>query len=242
MVMAAASVFLVLADDPEQSHTASADGKVTITGVARAESPFSISMADPVTGSVLVGDSYRVEQAGALDIPVVLAFSLDGLPLPVADVMVYRYDEDALMWEKALPIVAHTDDVIAIEARSAGTFALGVREDVTVPNFVAVYDDLRESPPEGAVGYVIMTGYSREGESAIRLPEVGDQGGCGGAVMPGVREERSVVTRSASLLVNDVQMPLTMTFLTRWFIGDGTGCADGLPFHSASEYGMLPTS
>ncbi len=242
-LIAFASLLFLFVDDPERATTASADGRVTVTGVARAAAPFVVAAGDAMTGSVLFGSAYAVMPSGAtLDEPVVLSFALDGIPVDAGDVVVYRYDADALMWEVVLPIVAHTDELIAIETSELGTFALGIREAVATPEYVALYDDLADAPPTDAVGYVILGGYAREGEPVVRLSGVLAQGGCGGAVMPGVHEERSVVTRSASVLVDDVATPLTLTFLVRWFIHDGVGCPEGRPFHSADDYGILPTS
>lgn len=241
-IMVLASAFLLFADDPEQVATGSPDGVVTVTGVARDTAPFTVATGTSMTGGVMFGTSYDVTPSLApLDEPVVLTFALAGVPVPPGDVVVYRYDPDLLMWEMALPIVAHTDGLIAIETTTLGTFALGVREQVTLPNFVEVYDDLAKHPVTDAVGYVIVTGYARPDEPIIRLG-AGDQGGCGGAVMPGVREERSVTTRDVSLLVDDVDTPLTLTFLVRWFIHDGVGCPAGTPFQAADEYGILPAS
>ncbi len=243
MFMAAASIFLVASDNPENAAVVSEDSRVTVTGVARASAPFTIAPIVAPQGGIFADLAYRLEPSGAmLDEPVVLSFSLNGLPFAAGDAVVYRYNEDGLMWELVNPIVAHTDDVIAVEVRELGTFALGIREDVTAPNFLAVYESLRDSRPDDAVGYVITAGYARAGESVVRLSMVGEQGGCGGAVMPGIREERSAVTRDVVVLVNDVETPVVMTFFARWFVRDGEKCASGLPFHEAGEYGILPTS
>lgn len=242
-LMAAASVFLVTTDNPENAAVVSDDAKVTVTGVARAASPFTVTAMVPPVGKIFAGSAYTVAPDGAmLEAPVVLAFSLAEFPFAVGDAVVYRYNEDGLMWELVNPIIAHTDDALAVEVRELGIFALGVREVVASPNFLSVYEELRDSRPKDAVGYVITAGYARADESIVRLAAVGEQGGCGGAVMPGVREERSVVNRDIVLLVNDVETPVRMTFLARWFIRDGDACDSRLPFHAADEYGILPTS
>lgn len=241
--MVLASVFLLFSHDPEQTEVASDDGVVTITGVARDTVQFVLTPAAVATSSVLFGSAYDIAPSGAvLDEPVVLSFRLAGVPVPPGEVVVYRYNDDMLLWEMVLPIVAHTDELIAIETASLGRFMLGVREEVALPNYVEVYDDLVDAPPSDAVGYVIAVGYSRPNEPAIRLSGAGEQGGCGGAVRPGVREERTLLMRDASLLVNDVATPLQISFLVRWFIHDAVGCPSGSPFYPADDYGILPTS
>lgn len=241
--MVLASIFLLFSHDPEIMEVASADGAVTITGVARNTVQFTVTPVSVETGSVLFGSAYDIAPSGAaLDEPVALSFRLAGLPVSPGGVVVYRYDAEMLLWEMVLPIVAHTDELIAIETNILGRFILGVREEVDLPNYVEVYDDLVDAPPQDAVGYVIAVGYSRPGEPAVRLSGAGEQGGCGGAVLPGVREERTLLTRDALLLVDDVATPLQISFLVRWFIHDAVGCPSGSPFFPADDYGILPTS
>ncbi len=248
--------------NPEEMVIASTDGEVTVTGIARESAPLAITtVADArpkiENGGSSISKSYLIKpDVTPLTKPVVLTWQLapvadaesvaTGLAPAVDDgvvtagLAVYRFNEDSLMWEMVLPIVAYSDTMLAVETSILGTFALGKREMVTVPEFVEVYKDILVSRPEEAVGFVTTVGYARKGESIVKLPSGGQQGGCGGAVKPGVSEQKSTVTRDVTLLVDDVQTKVTLTFFTRWLMGDG--CPVDEPFIAAQNYGILPTS
>ena len=254
--------------NPEEKMVQSSDGEVTVTGLARVSAPFSVSAltapsnspiaGGELTGNVLFGQSYRIEPASTLlPKPVVLTWQLGNLAVPAGEVGVFRFNEESLMWEMVETVVAlkapsnsqlargnGTDAIaggeLSITTSTLGVFSLGQKETVTVPEFVEVYRDILTTKPEGAVGFVTTVGYAREGESIIKLPSAGQQGGCGGAVRPGESEQKSTVTREVILLVDDVQTKVTLTFFTRWLMGDG--CPVDAPFISSSSHGILPTS
>ncbi len=250
--LAGISLWFMFTANPEDRVVASPDGVVTVTGVARASAPIVVSTvtdARPlIANNVTVGSSYLITpDVTPLVQPVVLSWKIDWATIPTSSMAtstssglaVYRFNEDSLMWEMVQPIVAYSETMLAVETSTLGTFALGQKETVTTPQFVDVYSDILKTKPEGAVGFVTTVGYAPEGGSIVRLSSVGQQGGCGGAVEPGVSEQRSSVTRDVNLLVNDVQTKVTLTFFTRWFMGDG--CPVDAPFLAAQNYGILPS-
>lgn len=232
--------------NPEDGLARSSDEVVAVTGVARVSAPLrviKVTDARPLvaSGGMPFGESYRImPDAVPLPQPVVLTWQLQHLPVAVSEVAIYRFNEFSLMWDMVLPIVTYSDTMLAVETQTLGIFSLGKKETVTVPQFVEVYSDILTNKPVGAVGFVTTVGYAREGESIMKLPNAGQQGGCGGAMRPGVTEQRSTMTRDVTLLVDDVQTKVTLTFFTRWLMGDG--CPVDEPFIAAQNYGILPTS
>lgn len=243
-LLAVGTGYFVVARDPEDTFTQSADGVVTVSGKARASQPFAITSEPHEAARTVLGDTRYVlaPQDVYLDVPAVVTFRLDQLNLPAEAVTVYRYRPELLVWEPVLDTVTHTDEIIALETRELGVFALGTYETVAAPDFVSVYDALREQAPEHALGYTITVSYAREGEAPIRLLNVGEQGGCNGAVLPGEYEARSRDERTANVLVNDVQTTVTFSFLAQWFVADEQSCPEGMPFKPSSAYGILPTT
>ncbi len=252
--LALGSVWFMFSANPEEKMVQSTDGEVTVTGVAKASAPLRVvTVTDAIpmiaSGGTSINKSYRImPDATLLAKPVVLTWQLKDLLVSASEVAVYRFNEDSLMWDMVLPIVAYSDTMLAVETSTLGVFTLGKKETVTVPQFIDVYKDILVSKPVGAVGFVTTVGYVRAspspsitgGGSIMRLPSVGQQGGCGGAVEPGVTEQKSTVTRDVTLLVDDVQTKVTLTFFTRWMMGDG--CPVDSPFQSSSSYGILPIS
>jgi hypothetical protein len=243
--VAAASVWFVFSANPEEMVVRSEDGVVTVTGVFSKASPSPFIAGGGLTNTIFFGQSYRFEpMTMVLAKPVLLTWQL----APVVDaggvtegLAVYRFNEDSLMWEVVSPVVAADGTMLAVATTVFGVFALGKKEAVTVPEFVEVYKDILVAKPVGAVGFVTTVGYSKAGVgSTIKLPSVGQQGGCGGAVQPGVSEQKSSVTRDVVLLVDDVQTKLTLTFFTRWFMA--SGCSVNAAFQSSTNYGTLPLS
>lgn len=235
--------FLVAARDPEEAFIQSADGVVTVSGKARASHPFAVSTEAPLAHTVLRSAQYVIAPQDAyLETPAVLTFTVSHLDIPAAEAVVYRYRTDMLMWEPLSEEIVRTDEIVAVETRELGVFALGRRENVDAPDFISVYDALRGDAPEQALGYTTTVGYARDGEEPIRLLNIGEQGGCNGAVLPGEDEAQSRMERTASVYVNDVQTTVNFSFVARWFVAEGESCPEGMPFRPSSAYGILPTS
>lgn len=230
------SAFLVVRGEPEYTYAVSDDDVMTVSGVARATQALTITRREGGEGLVGSTDVYTLAGDAALDVPVTLTAQT-----AVLDGAVYYYNETYRMWE-ALESERVADDLLAIQTRRLGDYAIGKQEVVEAPVFLDEYAALRAVAPEGAVGYAIVMGYAREGESSfVRLPGQGEQGGCGGAVMPGEREAQSVRERRASVLVNDVQTTVDLRFLATWHVAD-TGCAQLSPFLPSAEHATLPVS
>lgn len=231
----AASAFVLLRADPEYVATTSADGAVLVTGFAH-EGGFTVT-EDAGTAYGMTGTVYTVAPHGAVrELPVRLVFAR------VADAMgVVRYNDTLSLWEwqETQP---GADGYLTLSTTQLGMFAVLPSVTVTAPDFVAVYDELRDNAPQTAVGYRIAVGYAVNDGPRIRLDGVGQQGGCNGAVQPGEDTAYATMTRAASVLVNDVQTPVTFTFVASWYVVDGGTCPEGQTFEASDEYGILPSS
>lgn len=234
-LIAGMSALLLLREDPEYIVRASDDGIVTLTGMTRETQALAIVAGDPLTGAVFAGPTYRIGDEGVvLDADMHVTFKAR------AGEVAYRYRADVAAWE-AVDDVTFVDGLLTFATPKLGTYALGVAETVTPPEFIATYDALRADAPENAVGYVMHVAYARPDEPPIVLEGVGEQGGCGGAVLPGNTWATSQATRTANVLVNDVRTTVTFWFRATWSLADG-GCAELSPFGPAAEHGILPSS
>ncbi len=229
----ATSAILLFRADPEYVTVVSDDGLLTVTGFARAE---GIAIVQPLH---TIGIYDVTPSGGMQDLLAQLRFTSSTV---VSDDVV-RFNEATAMWERQN--VANVDGYLVLRTAHLGRFSVFPHEDVAAPDFVSVYDALRNAAPANAVGYRIVVGYEYDAGSLHRprrrIDDMGQQGGCGGAVMPGKVMQYSADTRSANVLVNDVQTLVDFTFFATWFVDD-TGCPEGVPFHSAESYGILPLS
>lgn len=234
----AASAFVLLRSSPEYMTVTSEDGNMTVRGFLRA-GDFVITQEDG-TAYGIPWAVYRVSPETALhDLPVQIR-------MPEASAMVgtaalARYNDALGMWEW---VPTETVDSMTVATTTRlGVFLMTSRNDVTAPDFVTVYDALRDTAPQNAVGYRIAVGYSIADDTAVfRLDDAGQQGGCGGAVQPGNDTAYATSTRTASVLVNDVQTAVTFTFVASWYTVDGGSCLEGTSFQASDEYGILPSS
>lgn len=228
------SAFLLLRRDPEYTYAVTGDGVMTVTGVARDTQQVTVRTAGAATGSVLRGQVYELTSGSTFDVPVTLAFHASDVNT------VYHYDTAREMWD-ALETARTADGLLTVSATQGGQYAIGMQETVAAPDFVDEYATLRAMAPADAVGYTVAVAYAREGEPYMRLDTLGEQGGCGGAVLPGEREAESIREREANILVNDVQTTVTLRFLATWQLG-AAACAQLSPFRSAAEHATLPVS
>lgn len=233
----AASAVVLLQADPEYVTVMSADGKLLVTGFAR-EGGITVTAANAEAG-----DEYAVT-SGAVDhtLPLQLRFVTPSGPPSTGNEEwgVLWYDEDAMLWkwEESTTV----DGYIVVRTMHLGRFAPYPRMTVDAPDFVSVYDALRDQAPDGAVGYRITVGAKTGDGPSIILADEGQHGGCNGAVAPGEETAYSAMTRTAHVLVNDVMTPVTFTFLAAWQVVDEGSCPEGQPFRAADEYATLPTS
>lgn len=229
------SVFLALRQDPESLYRVSDDGVVTMTGMTRETQALHITTGDALTGAVLTGSAYTIGEDGVvLDAAMQVTFkAADGQ-------IAYHYRSDLAAWEPVADVTA-ADGLLTFSTTQLGMYAVGAAETVAAPEFIATYDSLRDAAPNDAVGYVIRVSYARPGEPSVLLLDIGEQGGCGGAVLPGESQATSQEARSASVLVNDVQTSVGFTFRAMWSLAPG-GCPKLSPFAAAAERGILPSS
>lgn len=243
--LAVAAVILItagffIAAEPEESSVSTTDGVVTVTGLTRQTQPLAVAL-DAAVQTPLLGNAYAVTPDGVtLDEPVVIAFNL--LPDQLEDIAnlgVYKFHPSLLMWERVSPIVAHTDELLAVETGQLGKFALGDVPTFEPPVFANVYDELRAKAPADAVGYEIAVGYTAPEQETVRLFSTGESGGCGGAVRVGDTESLSRLERQATVSIGDKTETLTFVFVTRWFTSSSGGCAVTEPLRPLSEYDIL---
>lgn len=208
---------------PEEMSARSEDEMVTITGVTRETQPFSVTKTLDAPLSPLAGAQYLLEPSTiVLDVPVKITFA-NALGDKAA---VYRYDDARKMWEEISSVTSLTENSITIETEELGLFALGEKETVAAPEFLTVYDELVRMSPENTVGYETVVGYKKDDGAIVRLPGVGKSGSCGENMSQADGEELSEKQRRATVLVNDVQTPVTFIFLTRWLTSSSAeGCS-----------------
>lgn len=200
---------------PEDVMATSADGVLTVMGKTRASQRVAI---EPMSASLPIVSAYRVEPSGiTLDVPMLLTFDAQGTGVTAERVGVYQYDDATSMWKH---VATSTDGDITIAASMLGTFGIGLVRTVDAPVFLTTYDDLKSRAPVNTQGYEISVGYSIDDGETIFLDGAGERGGCGGIVGEGENEERSMTTKQAMTLVDDVQTQVTYSFVARWFVGD----------------------
>ncbi|MEK7183095.1 MAG: hypothetical protein AAB776_00495 [Patescibacteria group bacterium] len=243
--LAVAAVILITAGyfvstEPEDSSTTSLDGVVTVTGLARQTQPLKIAIGRAVEAPLL-GSSYLITPNGVtLDEPAVITFAvLDSQRSEIGSLEIYRFHPAFEMWEPVTPIVAHTEELVAIETAQLGEFALGSVSVFTAPVFANVYDEFRAKAPADAVGYEIAVAFSEADRELVRLLSAGEHGGCGGAVRVGDGESFSRLERQASVEIGDTQQALTFVFVTRWFTSSTGGCSQSDPLRPLVEYDIL---
>jgi hypothetical protein len=243
--LAVAAVILITAGflvavEPEESSINSEDGVVTVTGLARQTQPLSIR-SNTAVAAPLLGSSYLVSPAGVtLDEPAVIAFSiLDDQQAQAAMLGVYRFHAQLEMWEPVAPVVANTDELLAVETSQLGEFAIGDVPVFETPVFANVYDQLRSMAPVNAVGYETAVAFTEKDHEIIRLLSSGENGGCGGTVRVGDGESVSRLEREAVVEIEDQQVPLAFVFVTRWFTSSSGGCQADELLSPLSEYDIL---
>lgn len=234
-LIGAMSAFFVFTRDPEYTIAASADGVVTVTGHARTTQQFSVTASARLArGPIFFGSVYHIEPGeDILDTMAVVTFRRDAVPAGVEPV-VYRYNEALLAWEPLVLLASSQAEVIVVQTARGGDFTLGKTLDVAAPSFLDVYDGLRERAPAGTGSYVITAAAMIEDSSPVLLLNVGERGGCGGAIVPGDEVSRAVQSRTARVLVNDVMTEVTFFFLARYSVAtDGSTCPDDRPLAPA---------
>lgn len=226
--------------EPEDLSVTSDDGVVTVTGLARRTQPLNVERRD-ARAAPLLGVAYEVTPDGVtIDEPAVIAFEILEDQRQFVDALrVYRLHPSLEMWEPVSPVVAHTDEVIAVETAQLGVFAIGSAPHFEAPVFANVYDELRASAPEDAVGYEIAVGFTQQDHETVRLLSVGEHGGCGGVVRVGDGESLSRAERQAIVEIGDTSTPVTFVFVTRWFTSSAGGCAQDEPLRPLVEYDIL---
>lgn len=220
------TIGFLLSSEPEETAVGSEDGVVRVLGVTRETQPFTALKLHGELGSPMVSARYNVEPSGiALDVPVEVAFAFS----EPNEHAIYRYNGTYGMWEEMTAVTSQTDALISVETDELGIFALGEREVIAAPEFLNVYNELMRLAPKGAVQYETVVGYRRDGGELIRIAGAGDRGSCSESGETGDGEELSQKERKATVLINDVQTPVTFVFLTRWLTSStDEGCFYGI--------------
>lgn len=232
-----------ISSEPEASSVTSADGVVTVTGLARQTQPLTIA-SNAAVASPLLGASYIVAPDSiTLDEPAVIAFNMEAYSR-VTDpslASIYRFHRGLDMWEPVAPVVANTNEVLAVETSQLGEFAVGVAPVFEAPVFANVYDELRTMAPDNAVGYETAVGFYEDfhDHELVRLMQLGEHGGCGGAVRVGDGEASSRLERKATVEIDGESRTLSFVFVTRWFTSSNGGCTQAEPLLPLSEYAIL---
>lgn len=231
----ALTFFFATSRDPEAQYVGSADGRMTVTGLARAGQDFVVTDETTVAyGAPLLGRAYRIDPVTAvLDAPVVVTFEKSRDEGTRDASMVYRWNAPFGMWEAIPPSAVHTDDVLGVTVNVLGIYAAGELPNVTMPTMLTLYDELRAKAPKGTRGYVMTVSYTLPNGVPVRVAEMTEIGGCGGRMDVGARTEYSSVAAEVMILVNDVMTPVTVTGVSEWGVsGDGVGCDASAPLRA----------
>lgn len=227
-VCAAMTTWFAVAKDPEARVLNSADGVLTVTGLVRSTENFSLEK---------VGSTYRlVSPVARHDAPLVLSFAKTSL-LGTRDVTtVYWWNARLGMWESIHDVVANTPDILAVRVTTLGDFFLGVPSHIVAPTMLSMIDGVRAKAPKGTRGYSIVVSETVPDGVPIRDENLGERGGCGGNIGAGDHTEYSSSSTVLSVPVNDVQTPVTFTFVGTWIVaGDGVSCPDDAPLKAQKE-------
>ncbi len=219
--------FMVITE-PEDSRVVSADGAMFVAGVARDSQPLSVSMGEPVSAP-LFGQGYQVAPLNIqLDSPVTIGFIVP-TELQGKTLSIFRYQPKISMWEPVSSTTATAPALATVKVETLGQFALGEAQVVSAPDFLAAEDQLRLLAPSNTVGYEIAIGYYRDDGERIRLPDLGQTGGCGGQMLPGDGTARSEITRQVQVSVDDVLTTLNFVFVGSWITSSVGGCSETVP-------------
>lgn len=227
ILIALGTVGFFIFTEPEDSHPVSSDGQLAITATARISQPLVITEGEALAAPLL-GVSYHVTPENIqLDQPATLHFVP---PLEAtSSLAVFRYQPKFMVWEE-VPLTVMTDQELAIEVSSLGTFALGEHKDIAAPEFLTAYDELRALAPDSTVGYEIAVGYRvQEDGPYVRLPALGETGGCGGQVQLGDDEVQSTISRQAQVTVDELPTTVEFVFIASWVTSSQGGCAELTP-------------
>jgi hypothetical protein len=230
-LMLFAGAFVVL-NVPEAQAVRSADGAVTVTGLARTTQQIAVSVDTAHTiGAPLLGLAYHVDPAATpLDAPIVLSFAKRSDLGTEGATTVYQWNSYLGMWAPVPSVVADTADVLAVEVLTLGDFALGFTPDIDVPTLLTAQDALRAKASIGTRGFRLSTAYTLPDGVPVAWPAAQRVGGCGGRVGAGERTEYSSTAQTVNVMVNDVQTAVSFTIVGEWIVsGDGTGCPASAP-------------
>ena len=231
-LMVAGTLGFLVQSEPENTNITSSDNQLSVTGTARSTQPIAINVGQAVAAPLL-GKQYEITPAEiTLDRPATLTFALP-VDKNSDSLAVFRYQPTFMMWEPLATSEA-TESGLATEVSTLGAFALGKVETVTAPEFLAAEDDLRALAPANTVGYEIAIGYARNNSPTLRLPSLGETGGCGGQVRTGDGAVQSMVTREVQVPVDDVLTTVTFVFVSSWVTSSQGGCAEAAPLTAFS--------
>ncbi len=238
VVVAIVTISFIFSSEPEELKVSSSDGVVTVTGLARQTQTLEV-LGGPGVKEPLLGPSYDILPADlVLDLPVTVTFKLDPLKNN-ANIKLYRYNENLLMWEMIDKELLRDDERVAVEAPALGRFALGTREDFAAPVFASTYDDLKNLAPEQAVGYEILVGYTEDKHETVRLTGQGEVGGCGGLAQASDGQEQSRLEREVNVGDDEDRRLITFVFMATWFTSSQGGCEADQALSPKLGYGML---
>lgn len=227
VAIAAISILLFIARVPEFVQVTSADGVLSVEGLAREAQELQVD----VLGNYL----YEVSPSSvAFTEPLTLTFDVSQAQFDF-DIAVYKYNEDVLMWEAVSPAIDSSAMQIIIDQNTLGTYMVKEYVQIESPDFVNTYDSILAMAPAGTVGYEIALGFIAADGSVIRISQKTQLGGCGGVVEHGSRAEMSQLERSARVYVDDVEESLEFLVVARWFVNDNGGCVDEEYLESALE-------
>lgn len=239
VAVTAVSIGFAVTVEPEEMSVVSADGAVVVTGLVRQTQPLAIEIGRAVQ-TPLLGSAYMVTpDSVTLDESVVVSFAIPVATERVDQLSVFRFHPELQMWEPVAPVVAHTDDMLAIETAWLGTFALGTFAAPPLPVFADVYAELLAEAPANTVGYEIAVGVRHADEEIVRVLEAGERGGCGGVVRVGDNESLSHEERTVSLIQDGETLSYNLVLTARWFVSSTGGCAATEELRPLVEYDIL---
>ncbi len=213
-------VFLIDKNEPEHYSVVSEDGIVSIEGSVRSNIDIEIEVQEVAGSESLPWPVYFITpEKAVLESPLTLIFDVSSLEQEDPDkAVVYRYDENLMMWQNSGVILERDTSKISVEIDKLGYYTLGHEFNFEILEQKLLIDEVLALAPEGTVGYEINVGFAPVDDVMIQVPGILYSGGCFGGVHGGDRIERSMKSYTAPILLNDSMMNVEISLIAEWFV------------------------
>lgn len=214
---------------PEDARLRSEDGRVTVDGVAAAGAELQIvPIEEVVPQPPVLGDVYEITLDGsALTSNFTISMNYEDRRAAIAGIgsesalKAMVYDPRVLAWRFVPSVVDYTQGelVVDVPAGTSGVlWSYGFLSEGMLPeNEKVLLDELISFPPEGAVGYTVVSSFGSEEIDYLLLDAERDRGGCAGVYETG---DQTTITSK-----EEIQGGSMYRLMAFWEIAEG--CDEG---------------